>query len=98
MFFPRSDGTAHFLALASATTAVVGLKFDDVKWVVSIAASMFGTAVALYIFRGNMRAHAELIARAEAAEQRHRHGFLVAKPDDLLAGNPPIEIDQKSGE
>ena len=59
MFFSRNYGATHFLALASATTAVVGLQFDDVKWAVSIVVSMFGSAVALYIFRGKMRAHAD---------------------------------------
>ena len=56
MFFSRNNGATHFLAVASATTAVVGVQFDDVKWAVSIAASLFGSAVALYIFRGEMRA------------------------------------------
>jgi hypothetical protein len=77
MLLSRNYGAAHFLALASATTAVVGLQFDDVKWAVSIVASMFGSAVALYIFRGKMRAHAELLARVDA-ELNRRH---VLPPD-----------------
>ncbi len=72
MLFSQKYGAAHFLALASATTAVVGLQFDDVKWVVSIVVSMFGSAVALYIFRGKMRAHAELLARVDAELSRRR--------------------------
>jgi hypothetical protein len=72
MLLSRNYGAAHFLALASATTAVVGLQFDDVKWAVSIVASLFGSAVALYIFRGKMRAHAELLARVDAELSRRR--------------------------
>jgi hypothetical protein len=72
MLISRNYGAAHFLALASATTAVVGLQFDDVKWAVSIVVSMFGSAVALYIFRGKMRAHAELLARVDAELDRRR--------------------------
>jgi hypothetical protein len=72
MFLSRNYGAAHFLALASATTAVVGLRFDDLKWAVSIGASMFGSAVALYIFRGKMRAHAELLARVDAELNRRQ--------------------------
>ena len=72
MIFSRNHGATHFLAIASATTAVVGLQFDDVKWAVSIVASMFGSAVALYIFRGKMRAHAELLARVDGELSRRR--------------------------
>jgi NO-binding membrane sensor protein with MHYT domain len=72
MFVSRHHGAAHFLALASATTAVVGLRFDDLKWAISIVVSMFGSAVALYIFRGKMRAHAELLARVDAELTRRR--------------------------
>jgi hypothetical protein len=72
MLLSRNYGAAHYLALASATTAVVGLQFDDVKWVVSIVVSMFGSAVALYSFRGKMRAHAELLARLDGELSRRR--------------------------
>jgi uncharacterized membrane protein YdjX (TVP38/TMEM64 family) len=72
MILSRDHGAAHFLALASATAAVVGLRFDDLKWAISIIASMFGSAVALYIFRGKMRAHAELLARVDAELRRLR--------------------------
>jgi hypothetical protein len=72
MFFSRNNGATHFLAVASATTAVVGLKFDDLKWVITVAASLFGSAVALYIFRGEMRAAALARDRAEAEFERLR--------------------------
>jgi hypothetical protein len=72
MFFSRSNGTTHFLAVASATTAVVGLGFDDLKWLVTIAASLFGSAVALYIFRGEMRASAQARDQAQAEFDRLR--------------------------
>jgi hypothetical protein len=84
---PRNYGGAHFLALASATTAVVGLQFDDVKWVVSIVVSMFGSAVALYIFRGKMRAHAELLARVDAELFRRR-----LLPDRKVGDEPGGEL------
>ena len=90
MLFSRHAGAAQFLALASATTAVVGLQFDDVKWVISIVASMFGSAVALYIFRGKMRAHAELLARVDA-ELRRRRPFSEGKLEDLHGGEPPVD-------
>ena len=80
MFLSRNDGAAHFLALASATTAVAGLQLDDLKWAISIVASMFGSAVALYIFRGKMRAQAELLARVDAELSRRR-----PLPDGKLA-------------
>jgi hypothetical protein len=88
MLLSRNYGGAHFLALASATTAVVGLQFDDVKWVVSIVVSMFGSAVALYIFRGKMRAHAELLARVDA-ELFRRRLFPDRKVGDEAGGELP---------
>ncbi len=88
MLLSRNYGGAHFLALASATTAVVGLQFDDVKWVVSIVVSMFGSAVALYIFRGKMRAHAELLARVDA-ELIRRRLFPDRKVGDVPGGELP---------
>jgi hypothetical protein len=74
---------------------VVGLQFDDVKWAVSIVASMFGSAVALYIFRGKMRAHAELLARVDA-ELRRRRPIPEQKPEDEHSGGPPV--DESSGD
>jgi hypothetical protein len=91
MLFSRNYGAAHFLALASATTAVVGLQFDDVKWAVSIVVSIFGSAVALYIFRGKMRAHAELLARVDAELSRRRllpdQSLGDLRGDDLSVNN-----------
>ena len=72
MLFTRNYGATQFLAVASATTAVVGFGFDDVKWAVSIAASLFGSAVALYIFRGEMRAHTATLERVRAELSRPR--------------------------
>jgi hypothetical protein len=95
MLLSRNYGAAHFLALASATTAVVGLQFDDVKWVISIVASMFGSAVALYIFRGKMRAHAELLARVDA-ELNRRHVLPDRNAAEHSAEDQPAASD--SGE
>jgi hypothetical protein len=94
MFLPRNYGAAHFLALASATTAVVGLQFDDLKWAVSIVVSMFGSAVALYIFRGKMRAHAELLARVDA-ELSRRPVLPDRKPGDVHGGEEPIDGERE---
>jgi hypothetical protein len=95
MLFSRHSGAAHFLALASATTAVVGLQFDDVKWAISIVASMVGSAVALYIFRGKMRAHAELLARVDAELSRRR-----LLPDQKVGHqhDGDISVDNNSGD
>jgi hypothetical protein len=94
MLLPRNYGGAHFLALASATTAVVGLQFDDVKWVVSIVVSMFGSAVALYIFRGKMRAHAELLARVDA-ELFRRRLLPNSKLPEQAGGELPVVGDRE---
>jgi hypothetical protein len=92
MLFSRNYGATQFLAVASATTAVVGFGFDDVKWAISIAASLFGSAVALYIFRGEMRAHTATLERVRAELSRPR---VVAsdQTDDLRNGKPPIGSD-----
>lgn len=92
MFFSRNYGAPHFLAVASATTAVVGFGFDDVKWAISIAASLFGSAVALYIFRGEMRAHNATLDRVRAELSRPR---VVAsdQADEQRNGKPPIGSD-----
>jgi hypothetical protein len=94
MFLSRNDGAAHFLALASATTAVVGLQLDDLKWAVSIVVSMFGSAVALYIFRGKMRAQAELLARVDAEVSRRRH-LPDRKLGDLHGGRLRVDGDSR---
>ena len=91
MFFSRNYGATHFLAVASATTAVVGLQFDDVKWAVSIAGSLFGSAVALYIFRGETRAHAETLDRI-----RNELGRRPLTPDDIKSDSP-IDSHRTSG-
>jgi hypothetical protein len=46
---------AHAAAVLAITTPLVGLRFDDIKWGVSIVASIFGTLAALYIARANRR-------------------------------------------
>jgi hypothetical protein len=94
MFFSRNNGTTHFLAVASATTAVVGLKLDDVKWVVTIAASLFGSAVALYIFRGEMRANAEARERAQVEFDRLR-ALYESRTDGTHRGGPGCDSDHK---
>ena len=95
MILSRNHGAAHFLALASATTAVVGMRFDDLKWAVSIVVSMFGSAVALYIFRGKMRAHAELLARVDAELSRRR--ILPDRKSDELPGQDASLDDPGAG-
>jgi uncharacterized membrane protein YdjX (TVP38/TMEM64 family) len=95
MFFSRNNATTHFIAVASATTAVVGLRFDDVKWAVTIIVSLIGSAVALYIFRGEMREHAETRAHARNEFERLRALF-EHKSDDLRRGTPSINGDRGS--
>ena len=90
MFFSRHHGATHLLALASATTAVVSLQFDDVKWAVSIVVSIFGSAVALYIFRGKMRAQAELLARVDVELSRRRL-HPEQKLGDITGGDLPTD-------
>jgi hypothetical protein len=72
-------------------TAVVGLQLDDLKWAVSIAVSVFGSAVALYIFRGERRAHFEMLDRLHA-ELRHR-----TFPPNGANGDMPIDGNRASG-
>jgi hypothetical protein len=72
MLFSRNNGATHFLAVASATTAVVGIRFDDVKWALSVGASLFGSAVALYIFREEMRVNAERLKSFHGELDRQR--------------------------
>jgi hypothetical protein len=90
----RNSGS-HFLALASATTAVVGLSFDDVKWAISVAASFFGSAVALYIFREQMRSHAEKSNRAEP-DQVRLQAHSQERFDDWKRGEAPGEGARES--
>ena len=90
MLFSRNNAATHFLAVASATTAVVGLQFDDLKWVVSVGASLFGSAVALYIFRGETRATARMLKDFQA-ELNRRRIELDSKTDDLRRGRPARE-------
>jgi hypothetical protein len=72
MLFSRNNGITHFVAVASATTAVVGIRFDDLKWAISVVASLFGSAVALYIFREEMRANAKTLNGVHAELDRRR--------------------------
>jgi hypothetical protein len=97
MLFSRNNGATHFLAVASATTAVVGLQFDDLKWVVSVGASLFGSAVALYIFRGETRATAKMLKDFQA-ELNRRRIELETKADDLRRGRPAGESDPYPGD
>jgi hypothetical protein len=60
------------------------------KWAVSIVVSMFGSAVALYIFRGKMRAHADLLARVDA-ELSRRVLLPDRKPGEVHGGEPPLD-------
>jgi hypothetical protein len=92
MLFARNNGATQFLAVAAATTAVVGIRFDDVKWAVSLAASLFGSAVALYIFRGEMRANAEIRNRNHA-ELNQRRVEAESKIDELRQVEEPVEGD-----
>jgi hypothetical protein len=93
MLFSRNNGATHFLAVASATTAVVGIRFDDVKWAVSVGASLFGSAVALYIFRGEMRANAESLKGFHAELDRRRIES-ETKTDGPRAGRLPGDGDR----
>jgi uncharacterized membrane protein YdjX (TVP38/TMEM64 family) len=93
MFFSRNNATTHFIAVASATTAVVGLKFDDVKWAITIIVSLIGSAVALYIFRGEMREHAETRAHTRTEFERLRALFEHGS-DDPRRGTPPIDSNR----
>ena len=71
------------------------MRFDDLKWAVSIVVSMFGSAVALYIFRGKMRAHAELLARVDAELSRRR--FLPDHKSDEPPGQDASLDDEGAG-
>ena len=93
MLFLRNNGTTHFLAVASATTAVVGIQFDDLKWAVSVGASLFGSAVALYIFRGETRATAEVLKGLQV-ELNRRRIELETKTDELRRGSSAGDGDR----
>ena len=78
MFF--SNKHAHMLCLFSSTTAALGVRFDDVKWFVSVCVSLFGTCAALWIFRANQKAVDALdlvVAKAKEA---------CARDDGIHAG------------
>jgi hypothetical protein len=66
----RANIEAHCLAVASATTPIVGVRLDDVKWLISVIVSAFGSLVALYIFAANARRQSEAIRRYEVAARR----------------------------
>jgi hypothetical protein len=70
------DGSAYFLAMASAGTPVFGLKMDDVKWVISVVTSMVGAGVALYIFVRNQIEAAKLKRQIAAEEDQRRQRLL----------------------
>lgn len=94
MLFSRNNAATHFLAVASATTAVVGLRFDDVQWAVSVAASLFGSAVALYIFREEMRAKAETRDGVHG-ELNRRRIECETDPDDPRRGTFPSDSERE---
>jgi hypothetical protein len=86
MFAPAHNTNAHTLAIASAATPLVGIRFDDIKWAISLLVSVFGSLIALYIVRVNMRMQAEAVARYEAAERRReaaRPVMPLRKPGDV---------------
>jgi len=64
----RSNG-AYLLAMASAGSPIVGLRFEDVKWLISVAASLIGAVVALWI-------HERGLIKAAEAEERRRQELL----------------------
>jgi hypothetical protein len=97
MLFSRNNGATHFLAVASATTAVVGIQFDDLKWAVSVGASLFGSAVALYIFHGQMRANSETLKGFHAELDRRRIEPEI-KTDQLRRGRLPGDNHRDPGE
>jgi hypothetical protein len=97
MLISRNNGATHFLAVASATTAVVGIQFDDVKWALSVGASLFGSAVALYIFRGEMRANAESL-KSFHTELNRRQTNSETAIEGLRRSRVIGDIDRKPGE
>lgn len=70
MFPPGQNTHAHTLAVAAATTPLVGARFDDLKWAISVIVSVFGSLVAIYLFRAHARLMAESYSRFEALERR----------------------------
>jgi len=46
---------AYFLATASTISPTLGLRLDDLKWGISVLASLAGTVVALYIFERSQK-------------------------------------------
>lgn len=92
---PETMGQHTSLRLHRRRLQIVSLQLDDVKWAVSIVVSMFGSAVVLYIFRGKMRAQAELLARVDL-ELRRRRLHPEQKLGDLPGGD--LSIERESGE
>ena len=97
MLFSRNNGQHTSSLSRRRRLPSSASSFDDVKWAVSVAASLFGSAVALYIFRGEMRTQAEKSIRAEtefARLQAHSEEMF----DDLKRREPPGEGAREAGE
>jgi hypothetical protein len=69
MYTPAPHTHAHTIAVASAATPIFGMRLDDLKWAVSMLVSVFGSLVAIYLFRANARIQAAALARYEALER-----------------------------
>jgi hypothetical protein len=65
--FLTSSGRAHFLCLASSTVAAAGMRLEDLKWLLSLLVSIFGTLAGIWMFRRQQQSEAERSARWEAA-------------------------------
>jgi hypothetical protein len=77
---------AHGMALLAITTPLVGLRLDDIKWAVSIVASIFGTLAALYIARANRRCGV-CEARDEAARIVRENRYAPPRCEELPPKN-----------
>jgi hypothetical protein len=90
MFHHRTNLEAHCLAVASASTPLVGIRFDDVKWAISLLVSALGSLIALYIFRANARLQAQSLERYEALERARVSAIPVVpirRPHDPIGGD-----------
>ncbi len=72
----RHDGHAFLLAMISAGTPAIGLRMDDVKFLLSFIASLVGSVVALYIYASGQVANAKLRRAAAEEEERRRQRLL----------------------
>lgn len=93
MFRMRTNLHAHALAVASASTPLLGIRLDDIKWLISVAVSMFGSLIALYICRENSRSQAKALEVHEA-ERRRQAARVIARTCDpakarIIMPSPP---------